>query len=93
MTIEEAIAILKHHNEWRRGADIPMEEPKVIGEAIDTVVNHFRDDTKKVLTWQDVKMICKLEAEVSCDKYFGIAGNVTDEEFYSEVLRRFLEGK
>lgn len=43
MTIEEAIAILKTHNEWRRGADIPMTDPKILGEAIDTVVEHFDD--------------------------------------------------
>ena len=41
MKIEEAIAILKQHNEWRRGADIPMTDPKVIGEAIDCVVNYY----------------------------------------------------
>lgn len=43
------------------------------------------------LTWQDIQRICKLEAEVSCDDYFGIVDNVSDEEFYTEVLRRFKE--
>lgn len=39
MKIEEAIEILKKHNMWRRGADTPMIDPKVIGEAIDCVVD------------------------------------------------------
>lgn len=43
MKIEDAIAILKQHNEWRRGADISMTDPKILGEAIDTVIEHFDD--------------------------------------------------
>lgn len=38
MKIEEAIEILERHNEWRRGAEIPQEHPKVLGEAIDLVL-------------------------------------------------------
>ena len=43
MKIEEAITILKTHNEWRRGADIPMTDTRILGEAIDTVIEHFYD--------------------------------------------------
>ena len=31
MKIEEACAILKRHNEWRRGAEIEQENPTQIG--------------------------------------------------------------
>lgn len=38
MTIEQAIDILIEHQEWRRGAEIPMQEPRIIGEAIDVAI-------------------------------------------------------
>lgn len=41
MKIEEAITILKRHNEWRRGADIPTTDPKILGEATDCIVEHY----------------------------------------------------
>lgn len=34
MTIEEAIEVLELHNQWRKGAEIPMETPVRIGMAI-----------------------------------------------------------
>jgi hypothetical protein len=30
-----ARAILKRHNRWRRGAEIPIEDPKTLGDAIE----------------------------------------------------------
>lgn len=39
MTTEEALVILIDHQRWRRGADIPMLEPKEIGEALDVAIN------------------------------------------------------
>ncbi len=38
MTKEEAIKILELHNQWRKGAEIPMENPVRLGMAIDIVV-------------------------------------------------------
>lgn len=38
MNIQQAITILKLHNQWRRGKEVKMLPPRVIGEAIDTVV-------------------------------------------------------
>ena len=49
MTIEEAVALLKQHNKWRRGADIPMLNPREITEAINIAVaeiERWRDDGK-----------------------------------------------
>ena len=43
MTKEEAIDILERHNKWRRGANIPMENPKEIGQAIDLIVNDYKN--------------------------------------------------
>ena len=33
-----ARAILKRHNRWRRGAEIPQEDPKTLGDAIELIV-------------------------------------------------------
>ena len=49
MTIEEAIEILKHHNEWRRGAnlELKMVNPTELGIAIDIVIaNYERKDSE-----------------------------------------------
>ena len=47
MTTAEAIEILQYHNRWRRGADIPMLEPKEIGEAIDKAIEVMKNKTMK----------------------------------------------
>lgn len=38
MTKEEALNILMEFQKWRRGAEIPMQEPRIIGEAIDVAI-------------------------------------------------------
>lgn len=42
MEVQEALRLLEHHNKWRKGADIPMIQPKVLSEVIDTIVNEFK---------------------------------------------------
>ena len=37
-----AIKILSRHNLWRRGADIAMENPTDLGNAIDIVLRQLR---------------------------------------------------
>ncbi|MFY8160504.1 MAG: hypothetical protein ACOVNU_04180 [Candidatus Kapaibacteriota bacterium] len=41
MTYQESIKVLKHHQEWRLGADIDMLEPKIITGAIDTILTLY----------------------------------------------------
>ena len=42
MTIQETIKILKKHNEWRRGSEVlPMTDPILIGQAIDSAVDYL----------------------------------------------------
>ena len=41
MTLPEAIKILKEHNELRRGDDSEMISPKILGIAIDLIVEHL----------------------------------------------------
>lgn len=38
MTLEEAIAIIKSHHEWRSGADTKMLDPQEISEAMYLVI-------------------------------------------------------
>lgn len=47
MTLIEAIQILETHNKWRRGAEIPMEEPKKIGIAIDFVIEFCKNQKEQ----------------------------------------------
>ena len=46
MTVECAISILALHNEWRRGANVPMANPTELGEAIDLVLSSLGDFLK-----------------------------------------------
>jgi len=41
MKLEEAINLLKIHQEWRLGADTEMIYPKELTQAIDVVINEF----------------------------------------------------
>ena len=38
MSIKEVIKALKHHQKWRKGADIKMLHPKYLGEVIDEAI-------------------------------------------------------
>ena len=45
MTKEEALNILVEFQKWRRGAEIPMQEPRIIGEAIDVAIEALKEKT------------------------------------------------
>lgn len=58
MTIDEAISILELHNRWRKGADIEMQHPTMIGMAIDLVVcelKNIRGQQTMMFTEKDTK--------------------------------------
>ena len=58
MELTAAKEILKEHNEWRRGAEIKQQEPKLIGEAIDTVLAHLEmEGTRKNFVYPTDKQI------------------------------------
>ena len=40
MTLQQAIKHLKYYQKWRRGADIPQPDPKIVGEAIDIILKY-----------------------------------------------------
>ena len=42
MTLQEAIKILEEYNKWRRGAETPQLNPKIIGEAIDIAIHQLK---------------------------------------------------
>lgn len=39
MTSDQVVALLKQHNAWRRGEEIPQLDPKDVGEAIDAAIH------------------------------------------------------
>lgn len=43
MKVKEIIRVLHAFQKWRRGADIPMPEPKEIGRAIDGAIRELRN--------------------------------------------------
>jgi len=53
MTISECIGALEYHNEWRRGEDCEMLDPKYLGETIEESVRHLKHakKMKKCLEW------------------------------------------
>lgn len=46
MKLKKAFKILQRHNKWRRGAEIPMENPTELGIAIDKIIQKFK--SKKI---------------------------------------------
>ena len=92
MTLQEAVAILKAHNEWRRGGEGPMTDPTELGIAIDTVVDDFASVRKIELTWQDARRLVTIADDIAD---FNIYRNrhTGEEAYYKEVLRRFKEGQ
>ena len=49
MSLQEALTILTKHQQWRRGADIEMAEPKVITEALDIVLAYHHVGTNEMV--------------------------------------------
>ncbi len=44
MTVEEAAALLAQHNKWRRDIRMAnMVEPKLLGQAIDTILQYYHE--------------------------------------------------
>lgn len=87
MSIEEAIDLLRAHNIWRRGGEGAMVNPTDLGIAIDTVCDHFRNTTKKVLTWQKIKRIVHIADNLLKEPDLC----KTEEQYYTEILNRYNE--
>ena len=43
MKVKEIIRVLHAFQKWRRGADIPMPDPREIGRAIDGAIRELRN--------------------------------------------------
>ena len=44
MTLKTALIVLEYYNKWRRGDEsLDQPSPKRIGEAIDIIIEHFRE--------------------------------------------------
>lgn len=106
MTTREAIEILKSHKEWRRGAEIPMADPKTLGIAIDTIVANSEEIMRErdayyerlqelrgeILTWEDARSIVEIADEMIQTAHDRVKWEDKPEEaYYKEVLRKFKE--
>jgi hypothetical protein len=82
MTIQQAIEILRKHNEWRRGAeDIQPYAAIMIGEAIDVVANYHTPKQS------DIKVIDDLEPHVINHCYDAIHTALHQAMYYLEILK------
>lgn len=48
MKLKTAIKILEYHQEWRRGAEIPMINPTRLGVAIDLILKEVKKTTYSI---------------------------------------------
>jgi hypothetical protein len=74
MTLQEAIDILKIHQQWRLGADIEMLEPKKISEAINVIILQF---TQQEISDEEALRLAK---EINKQPMTFVPYEITDEE-------------
>ena len=65
MTIKKAIEITKHHQAWRRGAEIEMLSPREIGIAIDVLIEKVEGNSSLLIKKLD-EAINQLKALNKC---------------------------
>jgi len=63
MKISEAIRVLRLSNQWRRGAEIEMPDPKLFGEAIDSAILELKQN--KMVIYSLKNQIHSLQAQLS----------------------------
>lgn len=63
MKVKEIIERLHYYQKWRRGANIPMPDPKEIGMAIDGAIRELRD-------FQRLKIKIEKKSKVKDNGYF-----------------------
>jgi hypothetical protein len=53
MTLQEAVTILETYQRWRLGAEIQMEEPKVVTKALDVALAYLLEVVLEQLKLND----------------------------------------
>lgn len=71
MEIKEAIKIVERHNEWRRGAEIDMTDPVILGQAMDKVIKYVKE--KENIEDNIIRIIINFE-DLAYKDYFQEAG-------------------
>jgi hypothetical protein len=82
MTLQEALIVLATHQQWRRGAEIEMAEPKVITEALDVVLAYHHVGANEMIDHISPNVTNKLSfGELSDEEIEKAApvGNLTTE--------------
>ena len=86
---KEAIELVQRHQDWRRGAETEMENPKELGVSIDTVLKSARELSQlKDGTHPDMVMVPRdvmLHARHYLD---GVARDAYDSSEVCEIIYR-----
>lgn len=83
METKKAIEILRRHNAWRRGAELPMEDPTELGEAIDAVCDAIVSDFPEGITDEQI-----IWQAVSRDLLREVAKQMSDAVLIDELNKR-----
>ena len=84
MTTPQALKILKEYNDWRRGKETEMLNPKTIGKAIDKaieVLTKQQDNNNKNI--KELDELIKMEKCKEC----GGTGIIKDGEYSEDCVR------
>lgn len=91
MTIQQSIEIVETHNKWRRGAEIPMNDPTELGIALVTIVAFAKRSFTKPeyleaaelgeVSMIDAKHVVSLLDEVRNGRKCKSCGARTDKEY------------
>jgi hypothetical protein len=87
MTIDEAIEVLELHNQWRKGAEIPMETPTRIGIAIDLILCELKN-LRKIPISSDVEREAELINIIDWMKNMNVD---IKHSFTEHIVSRYLE--
>jgi hypothetical protein len=84
MTRNEAKEILRKHNAWRRGKDVEMYDPKVLGLAIDRMIepNQYAQEMRDAaLNWPS------FVSDVSCSILYAFCSQAITFEMSFEYCK------
>ena len=63
MTYQEAIQVLKIHQEWRLGAEFPQTVPRILTKAIDTILLKDRYTKQEFLDAAEAGEVSMIDAK------------------------------
>lgn len=97
MDIKEAVKIIERHNIWRRGGNIKMGDPTVLGDAIDTVVRYIKEEenikdevNRIIINFEDLAF--KEYFEEAGKSYCKMGNNFLRNFEHTKIKEDFIKG-